>query len=177
MIELPADKMDQMVKRFAMLETQMASGPDSATYVKLASEYADLEEIVGKIRDYQADTLRNGTTSTPCSPTGKPTRKCASWPRRNCRMSSSASRHLARDIQLLLLPRDEADTKNAILEIRAGTGGLEAALFAGDLFRMYERYAASRGWKVEVDLGFGRRCRRLQGNHRDRFRAAACSRG
>jgi peptide chain release factor 1 len=57
---------------------------------------------------------------------------------------------LARDIQLLLLPKDEADTKNAILEIRAGTGGLEAALFAGDLFRMYERYAAGRGWKVEV---------------------------
>ena len=57
---------------------------------------------------------------------------------------------LQRDIQLLLLPKDAADDKNAILEIRAGTGGDEAALFAGDLFRMYERYAAARGWKVEV---------------------------
>ena len=57
---------------------------------------------------------------------------------------------LRRDIQLLLLPKDAADDKNAILEIRAGTGGDEASLFAGDLFRMYERYAAARGWKVEV---------------------------
>ena len=57
---------------------------------------------------------------------------------------------LRSDIQLLLLPKDEADNKSAILEIRAGTGGLEAALFAGDLFRMYERYASENGWKVEV---------------------------
>jgi peptide chain release factor 1 len=57
---------------------------------------------------------------------------------------------LQQDIQILLLPRDAADDKNAILEIRAGTGGDEAALFAGDLFRMYERYAAERGWRFET---------------------------
>jgi peptide chain release factor 1 len=57
---------------------------------------------------------------------------------------------LQKDIQILLLPRDAADDKNAILEIRAGTGGDEAALFAGDLFRMYERYAAERGWRFET---------------------------
>ena len=58
------------------------------------------------------------------------------------------------------------DERNVILEIRAGTGGDEAALFAGDLFRMYERYAAKQGWKVEIDLGERRRDGRLQGNHR-----------
>ena len=57
---------------------------------------------------------------------------------------------LQKDIQILLLPKDAADERSAILEIRAGTGGDEAALFAGDLFRMYERYAASKGWRVEV---------------------------
>ena len=57
---------------------------------------------------------------------------------------------LQKDIQILLLPKDAADDKNAILEIRAGTGGDEAALFAGDLFRMYERYAAERGWRFET---------------------------
>jgi len=57
---------------------------------------------------------------------------------------------LEKDMQVLLLPKDAADEKSAILEIRAGTGGSEAALFAGDLFRMYERFAASKGWKVEV---------------------------
>ncbi|MCK1977759.1 PCRF domain-containing protein, partial [Jeotgalicoccus huakuii] len=57
---------------------------------------------------------------------------------------------LEQEVQILLLPKDAADEKNAILEIRAGTGGLEAALFAGDLFRMYERYAAEKGWRVEL---------------------------
>ncbi len=54
------------------------------------------------------------------------------------------------EMQILLLPKDAADEKSAILEIRAGTGGNEAALFAGDLFRMYERYASTHGWKVEI---------------------------
>src|SRR5690606_25643778 len=58
--------------------------------------------------------------------------------------------HLNRELQVLMLPRDAADSRNAILEIRAGTGGDEAALFAGDLFRMYEKYAAERGWKIDV---------------------------
>jgi peptide chain release factor 1 len=149
MIELPADKMDQMVKRFAMLETQMANGPDSETYVKLASEYSDLEEIVGKIRDYQATTSERDDLEALLSDkeTDAEMRELAEaeLPGVEDRIET-----LAKDIQVLLLPKDEADTKNAILEIRAGTGGLEAALFAGDLFRMYERYAASRGWKVEV---------------------------
>src|SRR5699024_4929556 len=57
---------------------------------------------------------------------------------------------LEQEVQILLLPKDAADEKNAILEIRAGTGGLEAALFAGDLFRMYERYASEKGWRVEL---------------------------
>ncbi|MBX8819147.1 PCRF domain-containing protein, partial [Ochrobactrum sp. MR31] len=57
---------------------------------------------------------------------------------------------LEAEVQILLLPKDAADEKNAILEIRAGTGGSEAALFGGDLFRMYERYAADKGWRVEV---------------------------
>jgi peptide chain release factor 1 len=66
---------------------------------------------------------------------------------------------LEREVQVALLPRDEADEKNAILEVRAGTGGEEAALFAAELFRMYERYAALRGWRFEVlgvnDTGLG----------------------
>jgi peptide chain release factor 1 len=149
MIELPADKMDQMVKRFAMLESQMASGPDSETYVKLASEYADLEEIVSRIREYKdAQSERDDLETLLADKTiDGEMRQLAEMelPEIEERLEK-----LGKDIQLLLLPKDEADTKNAILEIRAGTGGLEAALFAGDLFRMYERYAASRGWKVEV---------------------------
>ena len=68
-----------------------------------------------------------------------------SWPSVEERIEA-----LQQEIQILLLPKDAADEKNAILEIRAGTGGDEAALFAGDLFRMYQRYAAAQGWKVEL---------------------------
>ncbi len=149
MIELPADKMDQMVKRFAMLESQMASGPDSETYVKLASEYADLEEIVSRIREYKAALSERDDLETLLADKtiDGEMRELAELELPEIEERLEA---LGKDIQVLLLPKDEADTKNAILEIRAGTGGLEAALFAGDLFRMYERYAANRGWKVEV---------------------------
>ena len=77
-----------------------------------------------------------------------------------------AGRERRHDLRLALLPRDSADEKSAILEIRAGTGGDEAALFAGDLFRMYQRYAGARGWAHGA--GFGQRGNggRLQGNHR-----------
>ncbi|WP_425416992.1 peptide chain release factor 1 [Oricola indica] len=149
MIELPADKMDQMVKRFAMLESQMASGPDSDTYVKLASEYSELEEIVGKIRAYTAATSERDDLNTLLADkeTDGEMRMLAETELPEVEEKIEG---LEKEIQILLLPKDEADTKNAILEIRAGTGGLEAALFAGDLFRMYERYASGRGWKVEV---------------------------
>jgi peptide chain release factor 1 len=77
----------------------------------------------------------------------RPTAKCGRWPRKNCGTQERIEK-LEQQIEIMLLPKDAADERSAILEIRAGTGGSEAALFAGDLFRMYERYAASQGWKV-----------------------------
>lgn len=149
MIELPNDKMDQMVKRFEILEAQMAEGPDAETYVKLASEYSDLEEIVKKIRAYREKSaeLVDILTMMNDPDTEKEMRVMAEAESRELTTQLEA---LQDEIRLLLLPKDEADSKSAILEIRAGTGGLEAAMFAGDLFRMYERYAVENGWKVEV---------------------------
>ncbi|TPI46497.1 peptide chain release factor 1 [Mesorhizobium sp. B2-9-1] len=149
MINLPRDRMDQVVKRFDMLEAQMAAGPAADQYVKMASEYADIQEMVGKIRalraaeQEQADLeamLADKATDADMRALAE-----ADLPEVESRIET-----LQRDIQILLLPKDAADERNAILEIRAGTGGDEAALFAGDLFRMYERYAASRGWRFEV---------------------------
>jgi peptide chain release factor 1 len=149
MINLPRDRMDQVVKRFDMLEAQMAAGPAADQYVKMASEYADIQEMVGKIRalraaeQEQADLeamLADKTTDADMRALAE-----ADLPEVESRIEA-----LQKDIQILLLPKDAADERNAILEIRAGTGGDEAALFAGDLFRMYERYAASRGWRFEV---------------------------
>ena len=149
MIELPADKMDQMVKRFEMLEAQMAEGPDAETYVKLASEYSDLEVIVKAIRNFNEKTAEESDLRQMLDDqdTDEEMRELAGTELSELTVTLEKLRS---DIQLLLLPKDEADNKSAILEIRAGTGGLEAALFAGDLFRMYERFASENGWKVEV---------------------------
>jgi peptide chain release factor 1 len=95
----------------------------------------------------------------------RPTAKCGNWPRKNCGTQERIEK-LEQQIEIMLLPKDAADERSAILEIRAGTGGSEAALFAGDLFRMYERYASSQGWRVEVIVCKRGRGRRLQGNHR-----------
>ncbi|CDX47029.1 peptide chain release factor RF-1 [Mesorhizobium sp. ORS 3359] len=149
MINLPRDRMDQVVKRFDMLEAQMAAGPAADQYVKMASEYADIQEMVGKIRSLRAAEQEQADLEAMLADkaTDAEMRALAEadLPEVESRIEA-----LQKDIQILLLPKDAADERNAILEIRAGTGGDEAALFAGDLFRMYERYAASRGWRFEV---------------------------
>jgi peptide chain release factor 1 len=149
MTDLPADRLDQVLKRFDLIEARMSAGADPETYVRLASEYAELQELATKVRELRA--------------AGKELADLVAM--RDDRGSDAEMRALAAseidgveerigelkgDIRVLLLPRDAADDKNAILEIRAGTGGDEAALFAGNLFRMYERYAAVRGWRIEI---------------------------
>lgn len=149
MVALPQDRMNQLEKRFEMIESQMANNPDAETYVKLASEYSELQPIVGPIRalnaahreaaDLEAMLADHGTDAEM--------RLLAEDELPTIRQKID---DLEQEVQILLLPKDAADEKSAILEIRAGTGGSEAALFAGDLFRMYERYASGRGWKVEM---------------------------
>ena len=149
MISLPRDRMDQVVKRFDMLEAQMAAGPAADAYVKMASEYADIQDLVGKIKALRvAEQERvdlEAMLADKATDAEMRTLAEADLPEVEERIEA-----LQHDIQILLLPKDAADEKNAILEIRAGTGGDEAALFAGDLFRMYERYAAERGWRFET---------------------------
>ena len=149
MSALPQDRMDQLLKRFSMIESQMANNPDSVTYVKLASEYSELQDVVGKIRELTdaRSEARDLIAMRDDASTDAEMRALAleELPEVEKRIEV-----LEQEVQILLLPKDAADEKNAILEIRAGTGGLEAALFAGDLFRMYERFAAEKGWRVEL---------------------------
>ncbi len=149
MISLPRDRMDQVVKRFDMLEAQMAAGPAPEAYVKMASEYADIQDMVGKIRALR--TAEHERTDLEAMLADKGTdAEMRALAEADLPQVEERIEALEQEIQILLLPRDAADERNAILEIRAGTGGDEAALFAGDLFRMYERYAAARGWRFEV---------------------------
>ena len=149
MTTLPRDRMDHVLKRFEMLEARMAAGPDPDAYVKLAGEYAELEELAGKVRALRAaEAERDDLAAMVADKATDAEMRAlaeADMPQVEERIEALTS-----EIQILLLPRDAADERNAILEIRAGTGGDEAALFAGDLYRMYERYASSRGWRFEL---------------------------
>ena len=149
MISLPRDRIDQIVRRFELLEAQMAAGPSPEAYVKLASEYAELQDMATKVRALRAAERERDDLAALVADKGTDSemRDLAEAELPDVEARIEALQH---DIQILLLPTDAADMRSAILEIRAGTGGDEAALFAGDLFRMYERYAASKGWKVEV---------------------------
>ncbi len=149
MVTLPRDRMEQMLKRFEMIEAKMAAGPDPEAYVKLASEYSDLQEVAAAIRALEAARRERADLDAMLADaeTQGEMRELA-----EAEIEEVEARiaDLEGQVQVMLLPKDAADDRNVILEIRAGTGGQEAALFAGDLFRMYERYAASQGWKVEL---------------------------
>ena len=149
MATLPVEKMRELERRFGEIEARMSAGPDSETYVRLASEYSELQPVVTKVREYEKvrGEIADLETLLADKATDREMRDLAEMelPELKERLEG-----LEKEMQILLLPKDAADEKSAILEIRAGTGGSEAALFAGDLFRMYERYAAAHGWKVEV---------------------------
>jgi peptide chain release factor 1 len=149
MISLPRDRMDQLVKRFDMVEAQMAAGPGADAYVKLASEYSELSDIAARIRELFKAEGELADLEAMLADKGMDA-EMRGLAETDLPAVERRIEALRSDIQLLLLPKDAADEKNAILEIRAGTGGDEAALFAGDLLDMYKRYAALQGWRFEV---------------------------
>ncbi|HEV7254156.1 MAG TPA: peptide chain release factor 1 [Mesorhizobium sp.] len=137
--------MDSLAKRFDMLEARMAAGPSPDEYVRMASEYAELQPLAALIREYfRNEQERRDMEALTRDP------EMRELAQAELEALEERLESLNRDIRLALLPRDAADEKSAIVEVRAGTGGDEAALFAGDLLRMYERYAASRGWRWEI---------------------------
>lgn len=149
MASLPQNRIKQLEKRFEIIESQMAGNPNAETYVKLASEYAALQPIITSIRTLNAfyKEIEELETIVNDKQTDAEMRDLA---QEELPILCQKLEQLEQEIQILLLPKDIADEKSAIVEIRAGTGGSEAALFAGDLFRMYERYASAHKWKVEI---------------------------
>ena len=146
---LVREKLDHLVDRHGVIEAEMVQNPDPETYVKLSSEYAELEPVVSKIKSYieTENDLAGAQELLDDKETDAEMRELAEMEKQESR---ERLEQLEEELKFLLIPKDAADDKSAIVEIRAGTGGSEAALFAGDLFRMYERYSAERGWKVEV---------------------------
>jgi peptide chain release factor 1 len=146
---LPDQKLDALVTRQTALERDLAAALPAETYVKLSREFAELAPVVEAVRSYRAAQRElDDLISLIADPTTDPEMRSiaeAEKPQVEARRVE-----LERQLRLALVPKDAMDERNVILEIRAGTGGDEAALFAGNLFRMYERYAAKQGWKVEI---------------------------
>jgi len=146
---IPAAKLDRLVDRYEALEAEMASGASGDAFVKLSREHAELGPVVESARAWQqAQADLAGAEALINDPaTDSEMRGMAEEERAELRQKLEKLDH---DLRIALLPRDAADDSSAILEIRAGTGGDEAALFAGDLLGMYQRFCALQGWKTEV---------------------------
>ena len=147
MASLPTDKLDALERRFDSIEHAMSASPDPEKYVELSKEYSELSPMVAKVREYRA-ALADLAGAEELARSGD--KEMAELAYQEVGELKERIETLVQDIRIMLLPKDAADEKSAILEVRAGTGGDEAALFAGDLFRMYQRYAQDQGWKVAV---------------------------
>src|ERR1700689_2205325 len=146
---LPEKKLDALLARHAALERDLAAAMPAETYVKLSREFAELDPVVEAVKSYRAAQHElEGVESMIEDPSIDAQMRAIAAAERPELEARRAS--LERELRFALIPKDAMDERNVILEIRAGTGGDEASLFAGNLFRMYERYAAGQGWKVEI---------------------------
>ena len=145
------DKLEAIERRYEELNSLMAQ-PEVATDFErlqnLARERASLEDLVVKYRDYKA--VRRSLEETQALLEEERDEEMRALAKQEVESLKARSESLLDQVKRALIPKDPADDKDVIVEVRAGTGGDEAGLFAADLFRMYTRYAQSRGWKVEV---------------------------
>jgi peptide chain release factor 1 len=146
---LPLAKLQALVVRRDLVEAELAAGVEGDRYVSLSREFSELTPVVEAVNAWRAAHAEladiEQLLADPATDRDMADLAHEEKPALEERVSA-----LEHQLRLALLPKDAADAKNAILEIRAGTGGDEASLFAGDLFRMYERYAALQGWAMEL---------------------------
>jgi peptide chain release factor 1 len=146
---LPEHKLDALLTRHAEVEAALSGQHNSDTFVKLSREFAELEPVIDSIKAYRAvEKELAAIEHIIADPSTDADMRFLAESERG--PLSKRREQLMQEVRLALVPKDAMDERNVILEIRAGTGGDEASIFAGDLFRMYERYAAKQGWKVEV---------------------------
>ncbi len=147
---LPQEKVQNLIDRHLKLEKELSSGEtDKKKFAEISKEYSDLNNIIKQAKEYlsfqkDSEDLNNIINDKNSDMEMK---EFASSELENLRKNYQINE---KKIKIFLLPKDIADTKNAIIEIRAGTGGLEASLFASDLFKMYEKVSQKKKWNVEV---------------------------
>src|SRR5229473_1065304 len=145
------EKLDQIENRYVEMTAELSSPEilgDSANYQKLARRHAELSEMVEKYREWKQ--IDKGLTEARQMVLEADDPEMKQMAQEEEQQLATRKETVERELKFLLLPKDPNDEKNVIVEIRAGTGGDEAALFAGELFRMYSRYAESQRWQVEI---------------------------
>jgi peptide chain release factor 1 len=149
MTTIPAEKLDNLVSRWERVQSALASGRDQESFVRLSREFAELDPIVATIGALRSAIREREQLQQLIDDPGSE-KDMAALAEEELGALEAKIENLEQQLKVQLLPKDAADDRSAILEVRAGTGGEEAALFAGDLFRMYQRYADKRGWKVNI---------------------------
>ncbi|MBL3568826.1 peptide chain release factor 1 [Rhodovulum sp. BSW8] len=141
---VPLDKLEQISRRFGYLEARLAEGA-SGDFAQVGREYAELKPVVAEIEAYRGLLSDIDTAEAMLKDPEMRALAEEELPDLRARLPE-----LEQALRIALLPKDAADARPAIVEIRPGTGGEEAALFAGDLLRMYQRYAETKGWRFEI---------------------------
>ncbi|TCR60893.1 peptide chain release factor 1 [Bosea sp. BK604] len=148
-LQLPQDRLDSIVARHAAASDEINRSADAARIVELGKELAELDPVVAAIASWrQAQISLDEAQALIDDPATDSEFRDLAYEERDAARAEIDTR--AREILIALLPKDAADERGVILEIRAGTGGDEASLFAGDLLRMYQRYAAQNGWSLDL---------------------------
>ncbi len=144
---IPQEKIEALIARFEKIEAEMSSATVTEDIIRLSKEHGELKDVVEKARELSsARTQIDELTELA----GGDDAEMAALARDELAELKENMPALESGLQVMLLPKDKADDSSVILEVRAGTGGDEAAIFAGDLFRMYQRYVSLMGWKLEV---------------------------
>ncbi|WP_439543324.1 peptide chain release factor 1 [Hyphomicrobium sp.] len=146
---IPKEKIGRLIERYETIQAELNQGAPQATYVRLTREFSELQPLIAAVRELEAAEHEQADLvaiiNDPSQDKG-----IVEMARDELDLLRPRIEQMELGLRVLLLPKDAADEKSAILEVRAGTGGDEAALFAADLFRMYQRYADLRGWQTEV---------------------------
>lgn len=150
MSAIPSEKLDRLVQRWEQIQAELnQGGGNQATFAKLSKEFSDLNPVIETINSLRAAEQEERDLEAMVKDAGSD-KEMAAMAFDELSAVRNKVGDLRGQLRIALLPKDAADEKSAILEVRAGTGGDEAALFAGDLYRMYTRYADIQGWKTEV---------------------------
>ncbi len=147
---LPKNKIDDLIEKHSLLEKQLSSGDiDKKKFAEKSKEYSDLNEVINEAKKYQKYDKEKVELEKIINDSSLE-QDFKDMAIKELEELNHIRNENEKKIKLFLLPKDDADKKNAIIEIRAGTGGLEASLFAADLFKMYEKISNRKKWFIEV---------------------------